>query len=84
MIRLDVSAFWSMKRACSSSRVSRLIQRDQRGLAGLLSVASNSIIGFPTKSQDVCRIEEGSTNAYLMKDRAVEEFLEDVEPRYNA
>jgi hypothetical protein len=37
-----------------------------------------------TKSQDVCRIEEGSTNAYLIEDRAIEEFLKDVEPRYNA
>jgi hypothetical protein len=32
----------------------------------------------------VCRIEEGSTNAYLMRDRAIEEFLTEVEPRYNA
>ena len=34
--------------------------------------------------QDVCRIEEGSANAYLTKDRAIEEFLKEVEPRYNA
>lgn len=39
---------------------------------------------FKTKSQDVCRIEDGSTNAYLKEDRAIEEFLKDVEPRYNA
>lgn len=39
---------------------------------------------FRTKSQDICRIEDGSTNAYLKEDRAIEEFLKDVEPRYNA
>ena len=39
---------------------------------------------FRTKSQDVCRIEDGSTNAYLREDRAIEEFLKDVEPCYNA
>ena len=26
---------------------------------------------FRTKSQDVCRIEDGSTNAYLREDRAI-------------
>ena len=39
---------------------------------------------FPTKSQDVCRIEEGSTNAYLKEDRAIEAFLKEIEPRYNS
>ena len=29
-------------------------------------------------------IENGSTNAYLINDRAVEEFLRTVEPKYNA
>ena len=39
---------------------------------------------FTPKSQDVCRIEEGSTNAYLTKDRAIEAFLNDVKSHYNA
>lgn len=39
---------------------------------------------FQCNSQSVCRIEEGSTNAYLINDRAIEEFLLGVEPRYNA
>jgi hypothetical protein len=39
---------------------------------------------FPCKSEDVCRIEDGSTNAYLSHDRAVEDFLPDVERNYNA
>ncbi len=50
----------------------------------MYAIRKSDLKRFPTKSQDVCRIEEGSTNAYLAKDRAIEEFLKDVEPRYNA
>jgi hypothetical protein len=32
----------------------------------------------------VCRIEEGSTNSYLKENRVIEEFLKEVEPRYNS
>jgi hypothetical protein len=39
---------------------------------------------FTPDAESVCRIEEGSTNAYLTRDRAIEEFLKGVEPRYNA
>jgi hypothetical protein len=39
---------------------------------------------FQPNSKSVCRIEEGSTNAYLSEDRAIEDFLRSVEPRYNA
>jgi hypothetical protein len=35
---------------------------------------------FPCRAQDVCRIEDGSTNAYLRSDRAIEEFLKNIEP----
>lgn len=38
---------------------------------------------FPCSSKDVCRIDNGSTNAYLLEDRAIEEFLTPIEPRYN-
>jgi hypothetical protein len=38
---------------------------------------------FSPRSEDVCRIEDNSTNAYLKEDRAVEEFLKGFEPRYN-
>ncbi|EJT04956.1 hypothetical protein RCCGE510_12511 [Rhizobium sp. CCGE 510] len=31
-----------------------------------------------------CRIDDGSTNPYLQEPRIIEEFLKDVEPRYNA
>ncbi|UPJ78802.1 DUF4238 domain-containing protein [Bradyrhizobium sp. 183] len=54
-------------------------------MAGLMyAIRKSDLKRFPTKSQDVCRIEEGSTNAFLTRDRAIEEFLKDVEPRYNA
>jgi hypothetical protein len=54
-------------------------------LDGLMyAIRKSDLKRFTPKSQDVCRIEEGSTNAYLTEDRAVEEFLKDVEPRYNA
>lgn len=39
---------------------------------------------FATKSEAVCRIEEGSTNSYLTHDRAIEKFLKSIEPKYNA
>jgi hypothetical protein len=39
---------------------------------------------FPCRSKDVCRVESGSTNEYLLHDRAIEEFLKTVEPNYNA
>lgn len=38
---------------------------------------------FTPDAQSVCRIEEGSTNSYLLEQRAIEEFLKDIEPRYN-
>jgi hypothetical protein len=50
----------------------------------MYAIRKSDLKRFPTKSADVCRIEEGSTNAYLTKDRAIEEFLKEVEPRYNA
>jgi hypothetical protein len=48
------------------------------------AIRKSDLKRFPTKSRDVCRIEDGSTNAYLTQDRAIEEFLKEVEPRYNA
>jgi hypothetical protein len=50
----------------------------------MFAIRKSDLKRFPTRSQDVCRIEEGSTNAYLANDRAIEEFLKEVEPRYNA
>jgi hypothetical protein len=39
---------------------------------------------FTPNAESVCRIEEGSTNSYLSHDRAIEDFLKTVEPKYNA
>ena len=38
---------------------------------------------FPCGAEDVCRIPEGSTNAYLPEPRLVEDFLKLIEPKYN-
>jgi Protein of unknown function (DUF4238) len=38
---------------------------------------------FPCRSEDVCRIEDGSTNKYLAEPRVIEEFLKTIEPKYN-
>lgn len=38
---------------------------------------------FTPNSESVCRIEDGSTNSYLAEDRAIEEFLKGIEPKYN-
>src|SRR5580698_267737 len=50
----------------------------------MYAIRKSDLKRFTPKSQDVCRIEESCTNVYLTKDRAIEEFLKDVEPRYNA
>lgn len=39
---------------------------------------------FPCSSKDVCRVQDGSTNEYLLKDRIIEEFLRTIEPNYNS
>jgi hypothetical protein len=50
----------------------------------MYAIRKSDLKRFQTRSKNVCRIEEGSTNAYLMEDRAIEEFLKSVEPCYNA
>src|SRR5260370_26104955 len=39
---------------------------------------------FQCSWKDVCRVQDGSTNEYLLNDRAIEELLKTVEPNYNA
>lgn len=39
---------------------------------------------FPCGSEDVCRIEHGSTNPFITEPRALEEFLKGIEPHYSA
>lgn len=38
---------------------------------------------FTPNPQSVCRVEEGSTNTYLKDQRIIEEFLKEIEPKYN-
>jgi hypothetical protein len=39
---------------------------------------------FTPNAKTVCGINDGSTNAYVREDRAIEEFLKTIEPKYNA
>jgi hypothetical protein len=38
---------------------------------------------FCPDSMSVCRVDHGSTNSYLTYERAIEDFLKDIEPKYN-
>jgi hypothetical protein len=48
------------------------------------AIRKSDLKSFPCNSRSVYRIEEGSTNSYLINDRAISEFLRGVEPKYNA
>ena len=52
--------------------------------ARLYATKKSDLKSFQCHSRDVCRIENGSTNAYLINDRAIEDFLRGVEPNYDA
>ncbi len=53
-------------------------------LASLMhAIRKSDLKSFTPNAQSVCRIEDGSTNSYLREDRAVEEFLTGIEPKYN-
>ena len=44
----------------------------------LNAIRKSDLKCFSSRSEDVRRIEDNGTNAYLREDRAVEEFLKDV------
>jgi hypothetical protein len=50
----------------------------------LFAVRKRDGHAFAARSDAICRIEDGSTNAYLVHDRVIEAFLAGIEPRYNA
>ena len=50
----------------------------------LYAIRKDDLKAFTTTSKAVCRIEEGSTNLYLSEQRAIEEFLQNIEPKYNS
>jgi len=49
----------------------------------LYAIRKSDLKSFTPRSEDVCRIEDGSTNSYLTKEREIEDFLKDIEPKYN-
>jgi hypothetical protein len=49
----------------------------------MYAMRKSDLKSFQPNSKSVCRIEDGSTNAYLKEDRAIEEFLKTIEPKYN-
>ena len=49
----------------------------------MYATKKSDLKSFSCQPKDVCRIENGSTNAYLIHDRAVEDFLRRVEPNYD-
>lgn len=49
----------------------------------LYAIRKRDLKKFTPRPYDICRIEEGSTNAYLLENRAIEEFLNTIEPKYN-
>ncbi|MBT8421466.1 MAG: DUF4238 domain-containing protein [Gammaproteobacteria bacterium] len=53
-------------------------------LGRLYAIRKSDLKEFTPDTKSVCRIEEGSTNPYLQEPRIVEEFLRDIEPKYNA
>lgn len=54
----------------------------QEGL--LHAIRKSDLKQFTPRARDVCRIDEGNTNAYLIEPRAIEEFLKTIEGKYNA
>jgi hypothetical protein len=54
-------------------------------LPGLMyAIRKRDLKLFTPDAKSVCRIEDGSSNSYLREDRIVEEFLKEIEPKYNA
>jgi hypothetical protein len=49
----------------------------------MYAIRKSDLMSFTPNAQSVCRIENGSTNLYLREDRAIEEFLKGIEPKYN-
>jgi hypothetical protein len=50
----------------------------------IYATRKSDLKSFTPRPEDVCRIEDGSTNSYLRHERAIEEFLKAIEPKYNA
>jgi len=49
----------------------------------MFAIRKSDLKSFTPRSEHICRIMDGSTNAYLLEDRAIEDFLKTIEPQYN-
>lgn len=49
----------------------------------MYAIRKADLKAFTPDSESVCRVMDGSTNAYLLKERMVEAFLNTIEPNYN-
>lgn len=54
------------------------------GTQQMHAIRKSDLKTFPCTARSVCRIEDNNTNAYLMNDRTIEEFLLGIEPNYTA
>jgi hypothetical protein len=50
----------------------------------MYALRKSDLKAFTCRSEDVCRIEEGSTNTYVRESRIIEDVLTEIEPHYNA
>jgi hypothetical protein len=50
----------------------------------IYAIRKANLKDFTPNSESVCRVMDGSTNSYLLKDRAIEDFLKTIEPNYNS
>jgi Protein of unknown function (DUF4238) len=49
----------------------------------MYAIRKADLKAFTSDSDSVCRIMDGSTNAYLREERAIEDFLKTIEPNYD-
>ncbi len=49
----------------------------------MYGIRKSDLHTFQCSAKDVCRIVEGSTNIFLKEKRAIERFLNSIEPKYN-
>jgi hypothetical protein len=50
----------------------------------IYALRKSDLNAFTCRSEDVCRIEAGSTNIYLQETRIIEDILTEIEPYYNS
>ena len=48
----------------------------------LYAIRKSDLKAFTPNSKGVCGVHDGSTSPYLVEDRAIEDFLQTIEPGY--